>query len=167
MLEKFRETSFGVQMILQSCSLVPLNMVQGKLTELLPFMTRLNSSELSSSTQVKLNYLFLFRKVLTAKDESAVEAEQKQANLEQFLPQILHTLDSSSSQLSDADSQRKVIVECLLLINELRLMYPTMLSNSYTKTVLRISTKLKSHKKRVVRTVARTTINDWSLTATN
>lgn len=153
-------------MILQSCSLVPLNMVQGKLTELLPFMTRLNSSELSSSTQVKLNYLFLFRKVLTAKDESVVESEQKQANLESFLPQILHTLDSSSQQ-RDADSSRKVIVECLLLINELRLMYPTMLSNSYTKTVLRISTKLKAHKKRVVRTVARTTINDWSLAATN
>ena len=41
-LEPLRETNFGVQMILQSCSLVPMSMVQGKLTELLPFIARLN-----------------------------------------------------------------------------------------------------------------------------
>ena len=43
-------------------------------------------------------------------------------------------------------------------------MYPAMLDNQCTTTVLRIARKLKGNKKRVVRTVARATINDWSLT---
>lgn len=75
MLERYREISFGVLMIMQSCSLVPLNMVQSKLTELLPFMTKMNSDEINSSEQVKLNYLFLFRKVLTANDAADFNAE--------------------------------------------------------------------------------------------
>lgn len=123
-------------------------------------MNKLSSDELSSSEQVKLNYLFLFRKVLlTQCDESQEQVQQKERNIGQFLPQIVQTLESSQNQ----DASRKVIVECLLLLNELRSLHPNLLSLACTKSVLRMANKLKGHKKRVVRTVARTTINDWSL----
>ena len=117
--------SFGVLMIMQSCSLVPLAMVQSKLTELLPFMSRINSDEINSSEQVKLNYLFLFRKVLTSQDGADTDAETQQNNIQQFLPQILRTLASCKDQ----NTSKKVIVECILLLNELRSLYPAMVDN--------------------------------------
>ena len=50
---------------MQSCNLVPISMVQNKLDELLPLLTRANIVQESKSVQVKMNYLYLFRKVLT------------------------------------------------------------------------------------------------------
>jgi hypothetical protein len=64
-LARFKERDIGLQLIMQSCNLVPISMVQNKLDELLPLLTRANIVQESNSVQVKMNYLYLFRKVLT------------------------------------------------------------------------------------------------------
>ena len=43
MLERNRENPYAIQMILQSFSLVPVSVAQGKLSELLPYMSRVQS----------------------------------------------------------------------------------------------------------------------------
>ena len=68
-LERFKETAFAVQMIMQSFSLVPISSVENKLQELLPFLTNMDFHNESTSAQTKLNCLYLFRKVLTADAE--------------------------------------------------------------------------------------------------
>ena len=64
-LIRFKEKDIGLQLIMQSFNLVPVSMVQNKLDELLPLLTRANLMQESMSVQVKMNYLYLFRKVLT------------------------------------------------------------------------------------------------------
>ena len=79
--------------------------------------------------------------------------------MKQFLPKIMKMLETGESE----DTQRKVLVESLVLLNELLRLYPTLLLAPHISTVLKIAGKLKGHRKRMVRTVARATINEWSL----
>lgn len=107
-----------------------------------------------------MNYLYLFKKVLTTQT-SEIEAQTKQANLRQFVPKILSMLTSTPAQ--GANSQMKVLIEGLTLLNEIVKLYPDALLQGFCSGVLKTANQLKSHRKRVVRTVARTTINEWSL----
>lgn len=75
-LLRFKEKEIGLKLIMQSFNLVPVNMVQSKLDELLPLLTRANILQESNSVQVKMNYLYLFRKVLTTQLED-LDSETK------------------------------------------------------------------------------------------
>jgi len=68
-------------------------------------------------------------------------------------------LESGQSE----DTHKKVIIEVLMLLNELLRLYPTLLMAANISAVLKIAGKLKGHRKRMVRTVARATINEWSV----
>ena len=105
---------------MQCCNLVPMTMVQSKLDELLPLLTKAQIDKESKSELVKMNYLFLFRKVLVTQVEE-VDNRLKTANLNQFVPKILNLLESS---LQSVDEQKKVLIEGLSLLIELQKLYP-------------------------------------------
>ena len=78
---------------MHSCNLVPMTMVQGKLDELLPLLTRSDLLQDSRPAQIKMNFLYLIRKVLTKEGETA--SKDQSANLQLFLPKILFILEKS------------------------------------------------------------------------
>ena len=79
-----RDTSAGISLIMQSCSLVPFSTVQGKITELLPSIAKANYNieETQSSCQVLLNGIYLFRKIMTENQGAADDAAIKQDYME-------------------------------------------------------------------------------------
>lgn len=83
-------------------------------------MSRVQTDSENLSGQAKLNCLYLFRRVLTAAENNQAPETRQQA-LEHLLPRIFTTLES---EIEQADSDMKVLVPCLMLLNELLKMHP-------------------------------------------
>ena len=53
----------------------------------------------------------------------------------------------------------------MVILTEIAKQYPPILLSQYAREVLKVTNQLKDHKKRVVRKMTRTTINEWSMIA--
>ncbi|CDW84913.1 dna repair transcription [Stylonychia lemnae] len=134
----------GIQLMMQTCSIVNLSQLQDKLPELIPIAEE--ALLLESNSDIKITALQLFKKIIIDNQEQGMKY------VDSFIPFIIESLNH--------DQSLQLKIESLHTLTELS-QFPKNIIAKFKESVSKQSSKLLDDKKRIVRKFARNCINEW------